>query len=110
MKDYSGNWLSMGHAKIARFDTGATLLDVNSSQQYSNDSYREPSFIIRIGMDKCDGKWCERFHFDMGDSRFHEIRLAEDAISEHNKVFKDHGRVAFGRFGEFVAPRHSRLF
>ena len=100
MKDYSGNWLSMGHAKIARFDTGATLLDVNSSQQYSNDSYREPSFIIRIGMDKCDGKWCERFHFDMGDSRFHEIRLAEDAISEHNKVFKDHGRVAFGRFGE----------
>ena len=76
------------------------MLDVNSSQQYSNDSYREPSFIIRIGMDKCDGKWCERFYFDMGDSRFHEIRFAEDVISEHNKVFKDHGRVAFGRFGE----------
>ena len=90
----------MGHAKIARFDTGATLLDVNSSQQYSNDSYREPSFIIRIGMDKCDGKWCERYCFDGGDSRFHEIRLVEDVISAHNKVFKDHGRVAFGRFGE----------
>ena len=94
------NALARGCAKIARFDTGATLLDVNSSQQYSNDSYREPSFIIRIGMDKCDGEWCERFHFDMGDSRFHEIKLAEDIISEHNKVFKDHGRVAFGRFEE----------
>ncbi|HIA06299.1 MAG TPA: hypothetical protein EYN71_06310, partial [Flavobacteriales bacterium] len=100
LKDYSGNWPSIGHAKIARFDTGATLLDVNSSQQYSNDSYREPSFIIRIGMDKCDGKWCERYCFDGGDSRFHEIRLVEDVISAHNKVVKDHGRVAFGRFGE----------
>jgi hypothetical protein len=63
------NALARGCATIARFDTGATLLDVNSSQQYSNDSYREPSFIIRVGMDKCDGKWCERFDFDMGDSK-----------------------------------------
>lgn len=73
------------------------LLDVNRAQPYFNKNYREPSLIIRIGLDQVGGQWSEKLFIDKWPE-LADRRLAGDVIAEHNKVFKDHGRVAFGRF------------
>ena len=96
----SYNALAGGCAKIARLDTGATLFDVNSAQPYSNDHYREPSVIIRIGMDQYEGQLCEKVIVEDDNSNSREIQLSGDVITEHNKVFENQGRVMFGRFDE----------
>ena len=89
--------LARGCAKIARFDAGATLVDVNRAQPNFSKNYREPSLIIRIGLDQDEGQWCEKIFID-GCPRLRERRLIGDVIVEHNKVFQEHGRVMFGRF------------
>jgi hypothetical protein len=53
-----------GCAKIARFDAGATLVDVNRAQPYFSKNYREPSLIILIGLDQDEGQWCEKIFID----------------------------------------------
>ena len=50
----SYNALAGGCAKIARFDAGATLVDVNRAQPNFSNSYRERSIIIRIGLELCE--------------------------------------------------------
>jgi hypothetical protein len=92
-----------GCAKIALFDAGATLVDVNSAKPNFSKNYREPSLIIRIGLDQDEGQWCEKIFID-GCPRLRERRLIGDVIVEHNKVFQEHGRVMFGRF-EILCPR-----
>ncbi len=92
-----------GCAKIARFDAGATLVDVNRAQPYFSKNYREPSLIIRIGLDQDEGQWCEKIFID-GCPRLRERRLIGDVIVEHNRVFQEQGRVMFGRF-EILCPR-----
>ena len=91
------NALPRGCGKIARFDAGATLVDVNRAQPYFSKNYREPSLIILIGLDQDEGQWCEKIFLD-GCPRLRERRLIGDVIVEHNKVFQEHGRVMFGRF------------
>ena len=85
-------------SREGRLDAGATLFDVNSAQQHINDYSREPSLIIRVGMDQYEDQWCERVCLEGANSQFRERRLAGDFISEHNKIFEKHGRVMFGRF------------
>ena len=87
----------MDRAKIGRLDARATLLDVNSALPHLNKNYREPSLIIRIGLDQEAGQWCEKVFID-ACPRLHERRITGDVIAEHNKVFREHGRVLFGRF------------
>ena len=72
-------------------------LPVSRVKSYINKSYREPSLIIRIGLDQDEGQWCEKIFID-GCPRLRERRLIGDVIVEHNKVFLEHGRVMFGRF------------
>ena len=73
------------------------FVDVNRAQPNYSKNYREPSLIIRIGLDQEDGQWYEKIHID-GCPRFPERRLAGDFITEHNKVFQKQGRVMLGRF------------
>ena len=89
--------------KITRFDAGATLFVVNRVQPYFSKSYREPSLILRIGLDQNEGQWFENIFID-GCPRLSKRRLNGDVIAEHNKVFQEHGRVMFGRF-EILCPR-----
>ena len=79
------------------------MVDVNRAQPNFSKDYREPSLIIRIGLDQVEGQWCERIFID-GCQRLRERRLIGDVIVEHNKVFQEHGRVMFGRF-EILCPR-----
>lgn len=73
---------------------------MNRAQPNFSKNYREPSLIIRIGLDQDEGQWCETLRLEGANSQFHERRLAGDVIAEHNKVFEEHGRVVFGRFDE----------
>ena len=86
-----------GCAKIARFDAGATLVDVNRAQPNFSNSYRERSIIIRIGLDLEQGQWCEKIYMD-GCQRLPDRTLVGGVIGEHNKIFEKNGRVLFGRF------------
>ena len=78
-------------------------LIVNRAHPNFSKDYREPSLIIRIGLDQDEGQWCERIFID-GCQRLRERRLIGDVIVEHNKLFQEHGRVMFGRF-EILCPR-----
>ena len=79
------------------------MLDVNRAQPYFSESYREPSLILRIGLDQNEGQWFEKIFID-GCPRLNERRLNGDVIAEHNKIFQEYGRVMFGRF-EILCPR-----
>ncbi|SVC44581.1 uncharacterized protein METZ01_LOCUS297435 [marine metagenome] len=79
------------------------MVDVNRAQPNFSKNYREPSLIIRIGLDLEQGQWCEKIYMD-GCQRLPDRTLVGDVIGEHNRIFEKHGRVLFGRF-EVLSPR-----
>ncbi len=95
--------MARGCSKIDRFDAGATLLDVNSAQPYFNESYREPSIILRIGLDLIKNNWCERIYMD-GCQRLPKRIITGDIVIEHNRQFEKHGKILLGRF-DSICPR-----
>tara|TARA_Y100001934_G_scaffold280870_1_gene388785 strand:- start:16 stop:552 length:537 start_codon:yes stop_codon:yes gene_type:complete len=67
-----------------------------NEEQISN-TYRERAIIIRIGLDKNDGQWCEEISIN-DCRRLPDRKLFGNVVEEHNNVFDRYGKVLFGRF------------